>query len=239
MATSGVGSSLDTVALVSAMMKPYEAKVSTFNKNISSYNVKLTELGKVKSAFSDLKTSLQSVEKNQLSPLTTDKLKEAFKTFVTEYNDAASVSKNSSDYSIRRSFGDIRKDLDPNTYMKLGLSFDKNGLLSFDETKFDTLATTDSTALNNYANTIFDSALESTSGLNNMVAFGGNLDTKETTLKEKISKLEDERDLLENKMPSYEASYTKKFNELQRILDSLSINENAISNMMASLNNKN
>lgn len=238
MATSGVGSSLDTVALVSAMMKPYEAKVNSFNKSISAENVKLTELGKIKSAFSELKTSLEAVEKNQLNPLTTEKLKEGLKAFVTEYNDAAKLAKNASDYSIKRSFGDIRRDLDPNNYLNLGLSFDKNGVLSFDETKFDTLATNDPAALNNYANTVFDSVLQSSSGLNNMVSYSGTIANKETTIKDKISKLEDKRDALEDKMPSYEASYSRKFNELQRILDSLSINENAISNMMASLNKK-
>lgn len=237
MAVSGIGGNLDTQALVSAMMKPYESKIASHDKTINSYNVKLTELGKIKSAFSELKTSLQNIEKNQLNPLTTEKLKEGFKNFVKEYNEASSISKNSNDYSIRRSFNDIRQELDVQTYSQVGLSFDKNGVLTFDESKFDALATNNPTALNTAANTIFDSLLESNSSLNRMVSFGGNLDIKENSLKDRISKVEKEKINLEDKMVNQEASYVKKFTELQKILDSLSVNENALSNLMASFNN--
>ncbi len=236
---SSIGSSLDTQALVSAMMRPYEAKVATYNKTISSYNVQISDLGKIKSSFDQLKTDLANVEGNQTSPLTTDKIKESLQKFVTDYNAANTLAKKSNDYSIKRDFQRIRSDLDPAVYSKLGLSFDKSGTLSLKESTFDTLATNDVTALNTYVNTIFDKALESTSSLNRMVSFNGTLDYKEDLLKAKAQKITDQRDDLSDKMVTYQAKYANQFNNLQQMLDKMSVSENTITNLMTSFNSSN
>lgn len=159
MAVNSMGSSLNVDSIVTSLMKPYQAKVSAVNKEISTVQSTISNLGKLKSGLSELKDSLQKVENNQTTPLSVDDLKSALKGFVKEYNESKALTKDSNDMNLKRFTEKLRREIDPTVAASIGLSFDKVGLAQFDENKFNTANTTDSVALTNAVNSVFDTAL--------------------------------------------------------------------------------
>ena len=176
MAVNSMGSSLNVDSIVTSLMKPYQAKVSAVNKEISTVQSTISNLGKLKSGLSELKDSLQKVENNQTTPLSVDDLKSALKGFVKEYNESKALTKDSNDMNLKRFTEKLRREIDPTVAASIGLSFDKVGLAQFDENKFNTANTTDSVALTNAVNSVFDTALGNGSAINSTIRNGGSLD---------------------------------------------------------------
>ncbi len=268
MSASSIGSSLNIATLVSAMMTPHEAKVASYSKKISNYNVQISDLSKIKNSFSTLQTSIKNVEKNQTTDLSVADLKSALQSFVDNYNSSSTLSKKTTDYSIKSAFSSIRKDLDPTIATKLGVSFDKNGVAQFDSSKIDKLAsdeannvfatipvtttTTDpdtgevtktttmqSTTLDNMVNGFFDKALASTSQFSKSIDYNGSLTKKVASLESQLDKLEREQSAQKDKLPYYQAMYTKQFTNLQNMLDRLATVESSMTGYTNMLNKNN
>ena len=230
MAVNSMGSSLNVDSIVTSLMKPYQAKVSAVNKEISAVQSTISNLGKLKSGLSELKDSLQKVENNQTTPLSVDDLKPALKGFVKEYNESKALTKDSNDMNLKRFTEKLRREIDPTVAASIGLSFDKVGLAQFDENKFNTANTTDSVALTNAVNSVFDTALGNGSAINSTIRNGGSLDYSKDLLSNKVNSLTKKKEGLESKMSFYEDNYRKQFTTLQNMLNQLGANEGFITN---------
>jgi flagellar capping protein FliD len=231
MATS-VSSNLNVDSIVSALMQPYQQKISKVASDISSYQVKISDLSKLKSSLTTLQTDLKSVEANEKTALTPEKLKANLQSFVKDFNSAVSVTRKSSDMSINRLTQKLRSEIDPTLARSIGLSFDKTGLVVFDETKFDALNTNDNAALNTAVNNIFDKALASGSNLDSILKDGGSLDISNDTYNKKITELNLKKDKMTDQLGGYEAAYRRQFNALQKSLSVLDGNQEIVANLI-------
>ncbi len=237
MATS-IGSSLDVNAMVSALMKPYEARISTLDKKISSYESEISSWAKLKSSFSSLKESTHKIEL-QITPLTTEEIKTTLEKFVKDFNSTVATANKSSDFTLRRFADQFRRELDPVVYNKIGLSFDKSGVLQFNTAKFDALNTSDPSALTTAVNSLFDKVDATNSTLDKIGKTGGTIDYRSDILEQRVNKLNKERDRMSDQLLSYETSYRKQFNNLQNILGQLDGSQNVITNWTAQMNKSN
>lgn len=233
---SSIGSSLDIPTLVNAMMKPHVARANTYSKKISDYNVKISDLSKLKTSFDELNKAIKNVEANQSSKLATADLKTALQTFVTDYNASSNLAKTSSEYTVRSSFNSVRRNLDATTAYNLGISFDKEGVASFDSSKIDKIianeangvfttmevgGVTTNVTLDTMINGFFDNVLSSTSAFSQSLDYNGLFDVKTSRLQSQVSGTQKKLDDLNKKMSDYELQYTKKFSTLQNTLDKL------------------
>jgi flagellar capping protein FliD len=231
MATS-VSSNLDVDSIVSALMQPYQQKVTKVSTDISSYQVKISDLSKLKSSLTTLQTDLKSVESNEKTPLTPEKLKANLQSFVKDFNSAVSATRKSSDMSINRLTQKLRSEIDPTVANSIGLSFDKTGLAVFDETKFDALNTNDNSALNTAVNKIFDKALASGSNLDRVLKDGGTFDISTDTYNKKITELTRKQEKMTDQLDVYEANYRRQYNALQKSLSVLDGNQEIMANLI-------
>lgn len=237
--STSISSSFNIDSMVSAMMMPIKAKITTIDKSINEYQVKLSDIGKLKSSISNLKTDMDSIEGNQSSALPVDKLKSLVQDFVKNYNETKTTTKTSTDYSLRKFNQNLRTELNPTLMNNIGLNFDKNGMIQFNEAKFDNISLNDPTTLNSTVNDMFDTVLASGSSINNMLSSSGKLNTTEDIYTQKISKLNHKKDVVENQAALTEASYKRQFSALEKILNQLDSNQNVISNFVSNLNSKN
>ncbi|NCQ51516.1 hypothetical protein GW796_06400 [archaeon] len=234
--STNISSNFNIDAMISAMMMPIQAKITVIDKNISSYEIKLSDIGKLKSSISALKTDIDSIEGNQTSSLPIDKLKSLVNKFVTNYNASKVSTKNSNDYSLRKFSQKLRTELNPNLMNTIGLSFDKNGMATFNEIKFDSISLSDPTTLNTSINDLFDTALASGSSINSLLQNGGKLDSTEELYTQKLSSLNNKKDVISNQVAVTEVSYRRQFSALEKILNQLDANQNVINNFVINLN---
>lgn len=237
--TNSISSSFNIDSMVSAMMMPIKAKITTIDKSINEYQVKLSDIGKLKSSISNLRKNMDNIEGNQSTTLPIDKLKSLVQEFVKIYNETKITTKNSHDFSLRKFNQNLRTELNPNLMNNIGLNFDKNGVIQFNEVKFDNISLNDSSTLNSTVNDMFDIVLASGSTINNMLSSNGKLNTTEDIYSQKISKLNNKKDVAENQAALSEVSYKRQFSALQKILNQLDSNQNVISNFISNLNSKN
>lgn len=231
MATT-ISSNLNVDNIVTALMKPYDQKVTKIDKDISSYQLKISDLSKLKSSLSNLKDDLKAVEANESNPLTTEKLKLALNEFVKGFNEALKTTQASNDINIKRFTQKLRDEIDPVTSNKIGLSFDKTGQAYFNEAKFDSLNSSDNAALNNAVNSLFDKALDSNSNISNILRDGGKLDYTEDVYTKKIGELNKKKERLEDQMSLYEENYRRQFTNLQKMLVSMDSNYDLMTNLI-------
>jgi flagellar capping protein FliD len=231
MATT-VSSNLNVDSIVSALMKPYQEKVTKVNSEISSYQVTLTNLGKLTSSLNSLKTNLETIESNEKVALTPEKLKESLKSFVKEFNSATSVTRTSKDMSVNRLTQQLRAEIDPVTAREMGLSFDKTGAAVFNEVKFDAMAKDDITGLNAAVNKVFDKALAVNSSMDRMLKDGGKLDLTQDTYTKKVTELTKKKEKMEDQLGGYETKYRRQYNELQKALIVMDSNQAMMANLL-------
>ena len=237
MATS-VSSNLDVNSMITALMTPYENRIKTIDKKISSYQTDISSWSKLKSAFTNVKNSTHKIEV-QLTPLTTSEIKTTLQQFITDYNSAVSSAEKSNDHNMRMFASKFRKELDSTTLSKLGLSFDKNGVLSLNTSTFDSLSTNDAAGFTNAVNSLFDNADKASGTLDNLAGPNGKIDYRTKLIQEKISKLNKEKDKMTDQLATYEANYRRQFNNLQTILGQLDGSQNVITNWSAQMNKSN
>lgn len=234
--STNISSNFNIDTMISAMMIPIQEKIKVLDKKISSYEIKISDIGKLKSSISALKTDIDSIEGNQNSSVPIDKLKVLLKEFITNYNESKLSTKTSNDYSLRKFSQQLRTELNPNLMNTIGLSFDKNGLATFNEIKFDAISVSDPTTLNTSINNLFDSALASGSSINSLLQNGGKLDFTEGLYNQELTSLNKKKDVLANQVVLTEASYRRQFNALEKILQKLDSNQNVINNFISNLN---
>lgn len=226
--TTTVSANLNVDTIVSAIMKPYQQKLNKLNTEISSYEVKISDTGKLKSALSNLEDVMQKIEGNEGSPLSADALKTAIKSFVTDFNTVKANTKNSSDISIRRFSQNLRSEIDPTVANAMGLSFDKTGMVKFDESKFDTLNTNDPSALTNAINHVFDKTVLASSTIDGLTRTGGKLDYTVDLYNQKVNNLTKKQVYMEDQITKTEASYRRQFQALQNMLNQMDANQSVI-----------
>jgi flagellar capping protein FliD len=231
MATT-VSSNLNVDSIVSALMKPYQEKVTKVNSEISSYQVTLTNLGKLTSSLTSLKTNLETIESNEKVALTPEKLKESLKSFVKEFNSTTAVTRTSKDMSVNRLTQQLRAEIDPVAAREMGLSFDKTGAAVFNEVKFDAMSKDDVTGLNAAVNKVFDKALSTNSSMDRMLKDGGKLDLTEDTYTKKVSELTKKKEKMEDQLGGYETKYRRQYNELQKALIVMDSNQAMMANLL-------
>jgi flagellar capping protein FliD len=230
--TTPVSSNLNVDSIVNALMKPYQAKVDKIDKDISSYQVKISEVSKLKSSLNTLKTDLEAVEGNEKTPLTPEKLKAALQEFVKGFNATLKTTQASNDVTVKRFTQKLRDEIDPVTSAKIGISFDKTGQAIFDEAKFDSLDSSNHDALNSAVNTIFDKALGSNSNINNILSPNGRIESTSNMYQKKITDLNTKKDKLEDKMTMYETNYRRQFINLQKTLVAMDSNYDLMSSLI-------
>lgn len=226
--TTTVSASLNVDTIVSAIMKPYQQKLNKLNNDISSYDVKISTVGKLKSSLSDLEDVMKKIEGNEFSPLSTDALKTAIKSFVTDFNGIKGNTKNSSDIELRRFSQNLRSEIDPTVSNSLGLTFDKTGLVKFDEIKFDSLNTSNPSALTTAVNHIFDKTILASSTIDGLTKTGGKLDYTVDLYNQKVNNLTKKQVYMEDQLNKTEASYRRQFQALQNILNKMDANQSVI-----------
>jgi len=231
MATS-VSSNLNVDSIVSALMKPYQEKVSKVNSEISSYQVTLSNLSKLTSSLTSLKTSLETIESNEKTALTPEKLKESVKSFVKEFNSATTLTRSSKDMSVNRLTQQLRSEIDPIAAREIGLSFDKTGVAVFNEVKFDAMSKDDSAGLNAAVNKIFDKALATNSSMDRMLKDGGKLDLTEATYTKKVTELTTKKEKMEDQLGGYESKYRRQYNALEKALIVMDSNQAMMANLL-------
>lgn len=231
MATS-VSGNLNVDSIVSAIMKPYQEKVAKVGSEISSYQVTLTNLGKLTTSLNSLKTNLETIESNEKIALTPEKLKESLKSFVKEFNAATAVTRTSKDMSVNRLTQQLRQEIDPVTAREIGLSFDKTGVAVFNEVKFDAMAKDDVAGLNTAVNKIFDKALAPNSSMDRMLKDGGKLDLTQETYTKKVTELTKKKEKMEDQLGGHETKYRRQFNELQKALIVMDSNQAMMANLL-------
>ena len=250
MSASSIGSNLDVATLVGAMMKPHEAKVASYSKKISNYNLQISEFSKIKDSFSKLQTSIKNVEKNQITDLPVADLKSALQSFVDNYNSANSISKTSTNYNIKSAFSSVRMSLDPSVSFQLGISFDKTGVASFDSSKIDKIVADEANGvfvsvngatvtLDDMVNGFFDKVIPATSTFNYAIDVNGSISKRIQSLESQVDKMEREQFAEQDKLSGYRTMYTKKFTNLQNMLDRLSTIENSMTGYTNMLNKNN
>jgi flagellar capping protein FliD len=231
MATS-VSSNLNVDSIVSALMKPYQEKVTKVNSEISSYQVTLTNLGKLTSSLTSLKTNLETIESNEKVALTPEKLKESLKSFVKEFNSTTAVTRTSKDMSVNRLTQQLRAEIDPVAAREMGLSFDKTGAAVFNEVKFDAMSKDDVAGLNAAVNKVFDKALSTNSSMDRMLKDGGKLDLTQDTYTKKVTELTKKKEKMEDQLGGYETKYRRQYNELQKALIVMDSNQAMMANLL-------
>lgn len=231
MATS-VSNNLNVDSIVSALMKPYQEKVSKVSSEISSYQVRLTNLSKLTSSLTNLKTNLENIESNEKTALTPEKLKEGLKAFVKDFNSATTVTRTSQDMSVNRLTQKLREEIDPLAASAIGLSFDKTGVATFNEIKFDAMNKDDNAGLNAAVNKVFDKALATNSSMDRMLKDGGKLDLTQDTYTKKVSELTKKKEKMEDQLGGYESKYRRQYNELQKALIVMDSNQALMANLL-------
>lgn len=231
MATT-VSSNLNVDSIVSALMKPYQEKVTKVNTEISSYQVRISNLSKLTSSLGSLKTNLEAVESNEKSPLSPEKLKESLKAFVKDFNAATTVTRTSTDMSVNRLTQQLRSEIDPVAAREIGLSFDKNGVAVFNEIKFDAMSKDDSEGLNAAVNKVFDKALAVNSSMDRMLKDGGKLDLTQDTYAKKVTELTTKKEKMEDQLGGYETKYRRQYNALEKALIVMDSNQAMMANLL-------
>lgn len=231
MATT-VSSNLNVDGIVSAIMKPYQEKVAKVGSEISSFQVRLSNLSKLTSSLTSLKTNLETVESNEKIALDPAKLKESLQSFVKEFNSARTVTRTSSDMSVNRISQQLREEIDPVAAKAIGLSFDKTGMAVFNEIKFDAMSKDDAAGLNAAVNKVFDKALAPNSAIDRMIKDGGKLDLTQETYTKKVTELTKKKEKMEDQLGGYESKYRRQFNELQKALIVMDSNQAMMANLL-------
>lgn len=221
---TSTGSNLDVDKIVNALMKEHQAKIKTVDDQKKSYQVKLSNVGKIKSSIETMQDTVTSLDTSTTSGLSVEKIKTTLKEFVAEYNSTRTLTRESSDTTIKAFNQKLRSSIDPSIAASLGLSFDKSGQAVFNEAKFDSLSN-DENALRNSVTSLFDNSLMPGSSFDSVLRPNGVLDYSESMLQKKVNQLEKKEDQMQQKLQVYEQNYRRQFNALDIYLNQLNANQ--------------
>jgi flagellar hook-associated protein 2 len=181
---------------------------------------------------------------------TTD-LKSAVTSFVTAYNSIISTLKSTSAYNsttqtasaltgdslVRGLQQQIRGQVSANTLdlKALGVTLDKDGVMSFDSSAFDSTLATDPEAVTRQFGA--DGAL--TSALNKVITgqldtYTGSLTLRTNNLNDQIKDLQKQTDTLDDRMTKLSALYTKQFTAMETMVQQLQSNGSSLNDLLSS-----
>lgn len=218
---------LDVNSIVNSLIQPQTQKIQTLQKQQDSYQVKLSSLGNLKSKVSSLDDIVKKIDSAVSSNLSSTDIKNNFKSLVQNFNEI----KNINDNSTRGFNSKLREQMDSNTYKDLGISFDKTGKMSFDESKFDTNYTNNLSDTQNKLNTIFDNVSSNTFKTITDNNFG-RISLQEQNYTKKIKNLEKQEDNLNRQKDLMVQTYQTQFNSVQKYLNQMNNHQSSISSLL-------
>jgi flagellar hook-associated protein 2 len=131
----------------------------------------------------------------------------------------------------------IRGQVSANTLdlKALGVTLDKNGVMSFDSSAFDSTLATDPEAVTRQFGA--DGAL--TSALNKVITgqldtYTGSLTLRTNNLNDQIKDLQKQTDTLDDRMTKLSALYTKQFTAMETMVQQLQSNGSSLNDLLSS-----
>lgn len=167
----------------------------------------------------------------------------AINDFVTAYNTATTTLKNQDvDNQLKNFTSQIRDTLGrvdySNSVANIGLSFDKNGILSFDSNKFNKFASGSSENMKNLLNNQFGKDSSVVALFERQVSSNGSIENKVSNLTEKSRKLEGNISNNKNILESQTKNYQLQFAQLDQYLAQLNDNSGAVGQLLKQFNNE-
>lgn len=230
--TSSSNGSLDIQTIVTELMKPYTDKLQSLQDTQSSYNVDISNIGKIKSSVDSLQTAMNALTTTD-STDTSSSLVSKVQSFVTAYNTAKTQTQGGTDYTTRTFTEKVRQMFDSSAGQALGISFDKDGNAVLDSNKLTSQANTNLQTTQQNLSSLFTK-------MNNTDLFNfydDTFDNQTSSLRDKVSSVSKQASDLQEKIPTYQQNYQQQYAQLQSYLDEMNSNTGTLGGL-ASLNLK-
>ena len=189
----------------------------------------------------------------------TDAAKVAVEAFVTAYNELRELINTetnsgagestagalASDSSTRQILSLIRTELNQavtgitgsyTTLSSIGVSFERDGSLSLDESKLNTAIQDDSNNVAELFSAADGYATRLDSIVSEMLAYNGSIDARTNAFKDRIDLLEDRQVAMEGRLERVEARMRARFTALDVLVASLNSTNSALSQQLSSIN---
>jgi flagellar hook-associated protein 2 len=157
--------------------------------------------------------------------------------FVSEYNTTATTLKSSNvDYQLKNFASQLRATLGSGDYAtsltNIGLSFDKGGVLTFDQSKFTSYANTNATGLNDLITKQFGLDSKGRAMFEREVQADGMIDHQVSSLKDTSSKLVNKISDSQTVLTAQVQQYQLQFAKLDQYLGQLNNNSNSVTQLV-------
>lgn len=189
----------------------------------------------------------------------TDSAKAAVEAFVTAYNElreligtetdsgagGGAAGALASDSSTRQILSLIRTELNQavtgisgsyTTLSSIGVSFERDGTLSLDESKLNTAIQDDSNNVAELFSAADGYASRLDSVVSEMLVYNGSIDARTNAFKDRIDILEDRQVAMEGRLERVEARMRARFTALDVLVASLNATNSALSQQLSSIN---
>lgn len=238
MSVANISNNLDINNIINTLTKSQDFKIKSLENDKKSFEVQISTLGRNRVAIEGLQSNINRIDAINPNISKADLSKE-LKAFADGFNNIKQSLNTSNDMNQRNLSRRIRENVDFQELQKLGLNFDKNGNLNFDEVKFNQEFDNNNAQTISTTQGLFDNLKSKSFIFTNITdRFNGSIQLQENRINQQTRRIDNQIDNVERQKNLMTESYIKQYSNLQNYLNTLNTTEGTISQILNSLNQK-
>jgi len=238
MSVANISNNLDINNIIKTLTKSQDFKIKILENDKKFFEVQISTLGRNRVAIEGLQSNINRIDAINPNISKADLSKE-LKAFADGFNNIKQSLNTSNDMNQRNLSRRIRENVDFQELQKLGLNFDKNGNLNFDEVKFNQEFDNNNAQTISTTQGLFDNLKSKSFIFTNITdRFNGSIQLQENRINQQTRRIDNQIDNVERQKKLMTESYIKQYSNLQNYLNTLNTTEGTISQILNSLNQK-